>query len=148
MSITTGKTDSSLGPIYHKTLAEAEAWIAERAKTDPEGAERGDYYLDAPEELLVRERLLHEPSLSNEEYGRIVEEAAQADDARALEAEREDREREQIAEAEAAPSSGTRFRVEGPVSTAQALYPVTGTSRRASSASASRSGRLTESRRH
>jgi len=30
-------------------LAEAEAWIAEREKIDPDGVIAGDYYLDAPE---------------------------------------------------------------------------------------------------
>lgn len=47
--IFTGSNDGSVRPVPHKTLAEAEAWIAERQKIDPEGVARGDYYIDAPE---------------------------------------------------------------------------------------------------
>ena len=34
------------------TLKEGEDFITEIAKTDPEGVERGDYYVDAPEEMV------------------------------------------------------------------------------------------------
>lgn len=34
----------------HETLAQAEAWIAEREKIDPVGVARGDYYIDGPEQ--------------------------------------------------------------------------------------------------
>lgn len=44
----TGKDDCSMTPVRHATLAAAEAWIADRQKSDPAGVERGDYYIDAP----------------------------------------------------------------------------------------------------
>ena len=34
------------------TLEEGEAFISEIAKTDPEGVANGDYYVDAPEEMV------------------------------------------------------------------------------------------------
>jgi len=47
--IFTGSVDGTMSPVPHRTLAEAEAWIAEREKNDPEGVLRGDYYIDTPE---------------------------------------------------------------------------------------------------
>jgi hypothetical protein len=42
----TGRTDCTTPSVEHATLAEAEAWIAEREKDDPEGVARGDYFID------------------------------------------------------------------------------------------------------
>lgn len=46
LKISTGKNDKTIGPVWHLTMAEAEAWIEAQAHVDPEGVARGDYYID------------------------------------------------------------------------------------------------------
>ncbi len=41
---------------------------------------------------VVRDTYWEDPTVTNEEYGRLIEEAAEADDSRALELERGDHE--------------------------------------------------------
>jgi hypothetical protein len=45
----TGRVGDARTVARHATLADAERWIADQAKTDAAGVLRGDYFLDAPE---------------------------------------------------------------------------------------------------
>ena len=49
----TGKNHDPLTKCEHTTYEEACARIKALAKEDPIGVERGDYYLDVPEEFVV-----------------------------------------------------------------------------------------------
>jgi hypothetical protein len=52
MTVFVGKNDNSIPKLEFATVAEAEAQIVEYEKTDPDGVHAGDYYIDAPEELV------------------------------------------------------------------------------------------------
>lgn len=50
--VSVGRSDG-LGVVAHfATLADGEAHIVALSKVDPEGVEAGDYYIDAPEEMV------------------------------------------------------------------------------------------------
>jgi hypothetical protein len=42
----TGRVDCSTASVPHEDVEAAEEWIAERVKVDPEGVDRGDYFID------------------------------------------------------------------------------------------------------
>ncbi len=50
-SIAVGREDGNGEIKQFHTVKEAEEYITEIAKTDPEGVERGDYYIDVPESM-------------------------------------------------------------------------------------------------
>ncbi len=49
-NVTVGKVDGSGPTVYFELVSEAEAFVAELEKTDPEGVHAGNYYIDAPED--------------------------------------------------------------------------------------------------
>lgn len=52
LPVSVGRNDGSIPVRRFATLAEGEAYIEEIAKTDPSGVDAGDYYVDAPEEMV------------------------------------------------------------------------------------------------
>ena len=50
MKYTTGRTADSSVRVAHKSYAAAIRWINTRAKVDPQGVRRGDYYIDQEHE--------------------------------------------------------------------------------------------------
>lgn len=51
--ISVGRSDGSDLPRWFFTLAEAEREMERIEEIDPDGVERGDYYIDAPEGLAA-----------------------------------------------------------------------------------------------
>lgn len=44
----TGKCNNPLTRFKHASLDDAQEWIDSKAESDPDGVERGDYYIDGP----------------------------------------------------------------------------------------------------
>ena len=50
--VVVGRNDGTIEPVRFRALKGAENYIAHLEKEDPEGVHAGEYYIDAPEEMV------------------------------------------------------------------------------------------------
>jgi hypothetical protein len=50
--VVVGHSSNKISPHRFKTVRAAELFVAQLEKEDPEGVHAGEYYIDAPEEML------------------------------------------------------------------------------------------------